>query len=270
MTKNFDLLEQSVSLTLSKTITADLSGKPAAGPAPMAAPAAAAQPTGKPAAQTAQAAPGARPAATPKAARPAVAQAALPQAALPQAAAPRPATLSGNPAHVSAVPVAMGTAVAAQEAALDDPDLLPPASPRHLSAHPEAKPLYEKGFTLFARKDYDQSIIVFQNFLKRFPDDIYSDNAQFWIAEAYLNENRPAEAESGYRAVLRNYEHRSTLDGYKTPDAIYRLGQLYARRGEQRRAHLFFGALAERFPETSAGRKAQRELDTLTANTASR
>jgi tol-pal system protein YbgF len=256
MTKNFDLLEQSVALTLSKTITADLS-QPAAPAAP--APAQAAKPAPMPAPKAAAPAPQAHASQAPPA----------PKSAS-MAAGPVPATLSGHPNAVQPTPVAMASVESAQQAAVEDPDLLPPQSPRHLTAHQEAKPLYEKGFVLFARKDYDQAIIAFQDFLKRFPDDIYSDNAQFWIAESYLDENRPAEAEAGYRAVLRNYEHRSTLEGFKTPDAIYRLGQMYARRGEVRRARQFYGVLAERFPETSAGRKAQRELDTLSVNTAAR
>ena len=147
---------------------------------------------------------------------------------------------------------------------------MPPQQPRRLTAHAPAKPLYEKGFALFAKRDFEQSIIVFQNFLNRFPDDIYSDNAQFWIAEAYLNQSRPREAEDAYRAVLRNYEHRSTLEGYKTPDAIYRIGQAHLRRSDTEKARQYFEALGERFPETSAGRKAVRELATLGLNTAQR
>jgi tol-pal system protein YbgF len=149
-----------------------------------------------------------------------------------------------------------------------DPDLMPPQSPARLVAHKEAKPLYEKGFALFARKEYDQSILVFRNFLSRFPEDIYSDNAQFWIGESFNGMNRPEEAEQAYRQVLRGYDHRSTLEGFKTPDAIYRLGQIYQRREDRRRARMYYEALAERFPETSAGRKAQRELDTMGMNTA--
>ncbi len=278
MTKNFDLLEQSVALTLSKTITADLGGKPvSSGPLP----ALQSQPAPQPQALSrAQATPEATPVALAPArsggeAVPAVVASSAPAGAPKpgfsapvQTMAPKPATAKAATAHVTPVALRSGEAPAAQP--VDDPDLLPPQSPRHLTAHQQAKPLYEKGFALFAKRDYDQSIIVFQNFLTRFPDDIYSDNAQFWIAEAYLNESRPREAEEGYRAVLRNYEHRSTLEGFKTPDAIYRLGQMYQQRADLRRARRFYEVLVERFPETSAGRKAQRELATLAVNTAAR
>jgi tol-pal system protein YbgF len=151
---------------------------------------------------------------------------------------------------------------------LDDPDLIPPANPRKLRGHGAAKALYEKGFRYFARKDFKQAIMVYQDFLGRFPGDVYSDNAQFWIGESYFRQKRFAEAEQAYREVLRNYEHRSTLEGYKTPDAIYRIGQTYLKREDPRRARYYFSSAAERFPGTSAGRKAQHELATLILKTA--
>ena len=253
MVTNFDLLEQSVALTLSKTITADLNAR-AAEPAPAAgSPAAGTRPDSAQAAQTR----------TARHAAPIAAPIAAPTAQ--PAARPMQAALVQDGASSDGV-----SAAAMGRSPAGDPDLLPPQNPTKLSAHREAKALYEKGFALFARKDYDAAVIVFQNFLKRYPDDIYSDNAQFWVAESYAGMNRPQEAEQAYRAVLRNYEHRSTLEGYKTPDAIYRLGQTYLNQGEAGRARQYFEALGERFPDTSAGRKAVRELSTLGINTAAR
>lgn len=270
MATNFDLLEQSLALALAQGITADM-------PAPAAAR------NARPSASAPQGtAPPPAPSAHPHAS-------AAPERQANEHAPPGDSQIAANadPAAMAQRPAGDGTAVnrdaalAAMvmggqedsrqtEAAFQDPDLMPPASPTRLIAHREAKPLYEKGFALFARKHYDQSIIVFRNFLNRFPNDIYSDNAQFWIGESYLNLDRGREAENSYRKVLRNYEHRSTLEGYKTPDAIYRLAQAHQKRDDLRRARYYYQALAERFPDTSAGRKAQRELDTIGLNTAAR
>jgi tol-pal system protein YbgF len=172
---------------------------------------------------------------------------------------PRTVTMTTTAAAISPV---------GRRQTMDDPDLVPPANPRALKSHGAAKSLYEKGFRHFARKDFDQTILVYQDFLERFPEDNYSDNAQFWIGEAYFRQDRLAEAEMAYRQVLRNYEHRSTLEGYKTPDAIYRIGQAYLKRSDSQRARYYFSAAAERFPGTSAGRKAQHELATLVLKTA--
>ena len=152
---------------------------------------------------------------------------------------------------------------------IEDPDLRSPEKPRKLVAHPKAKPLYERAFSQFARKQFDQAIVLFEDFLRRFPNDHYSDNAQFWVGESHFRMNRYDQAEVAYRNVLRHYEHRSTLEGYKTPDAIYRLAQTLSKRNDTPLAKVFFETAAERFPGTSAGRRAQHELQTLVARTAS-
>ncbi len=250
MTTNFDLLEQSVALTLSKTITADLrqSAPPPAAPRSPA------------------------PAAAPVAAAPAPAKSAPSTGAPPASPAPAMAETAATPpgGKAALVPVAQRRPAANPAVPARDPDLTPPGAPVQLSAHREAKPLYERGFALFARKDYAQAIIVFGNFLQRFPDDIYSDNAQFWIAESHRALDQTDEAEAGYRAVLRTYAHRSTLEGYKTPDAMYRLAQMFQQRGDTQRAKQFYDGLVAAFPDTSAGRKATRELAAIGLQTAKR
>lgn len=149
-----------------------------------------------------------------------------------------------------------------------DPDLTPPVSPRELKPHRQAKALYNKGFKFLAKKKYAQAVMVYEDFLNRFPGDIYSDNAQFWVGEAYFKQNKLDEAEKAYRKVLKNYEHKSTLEGYKTPDAIYRIGLTYLKREMTKKAGEYFKDVATRFPETSAGKKAKRELEGLMRETA--
>ena len=172
----------------------------------------------------------------------------------------------------AAVPLAAAAAVAAaaeaEPATFSDPDLQPPAKPREQTANPEAKPAYEKGFVYFAKGEYEESIRIYKDFLTRFPNDAHSDNAQFWIGEAHLQLKQIDQADNAFRQVLRNYAHKSTLEGYKTPDAIYKLGQISLQRNDRARAEYYFSNTAERFPETTAGQRAQRDLDQIRVNTA--
>jgi tol-pal system protein YbgF len=181
------------------------------------------------------------------------------------AESPRPASAPGVP--IAPVPVAMA-APEEKPAVFKDPDLEPPANPRALASHPEAKPLYDKGFVYLAKGDYETSIRLYQDFLKQFPDDNHSDNAQFWIGEAELQMKQMDKAEAAYREVLRNYAHKSTLEGYKTPDAIYKLGQISLLRNQSSRAEYYFRNVSERFPDSTAAQKAQRELESIRVNTA--
>jgi tol-pal system protein YbgF len=306
MSTNFDLLEQSVALTLSKSIdksndrSADSGGTAkapaaaqmtapvarsagsstsAASKTPVAAPAPAPAPAGvKPAAEetiapreapeAAQPAPMDTPKAIGQTHKPApvamsAAQAAKPQSAPPTAAHAAPGAAAQKPAPKPLVPAAASApaAAAAQPPSFNDPDLTPPKHPKTLTANRAAKALYERGFALYANRQYDQAVLVYQNFLSRYPEDIYSDNAQFWIGESFLNMDKLADAETAYRKVLREYEHKNSLEGYKTPEAIYRLGTLAGKRNDTPKARYYYGNVAGRYPESSAGRKAQRELE---------
>lgn len=150
----------------------------------------------------------------------------------------------------------------------EDPDLIPPVNPIVLSAIPEAKPLYERGFVHYAKGKFEESIRVYEEFLSRFGNDAHADNAQFWIGEANFRLQRYEASEAAYRQVLRNYEHKSTLEGFKTPDAIYRLGHIYLTRNRIGRAQYYFSNAARRFPESTSGRKSRRELDAIEVDTA--
>ena len=286
MATNFDLLEQSVALSLSKQVGRTPVIEPARLELPL--PEVAMRKVG-----------GTSPTRRPPPLPPTLKE---PEAAPPGAPAPSPGTrkaadyrktpgrgLSQIPsAPISAAPARSGGSVAllvpvkadraetlispraggSNGERLDDPDLTPPARPRILKAHPAARKLYDTGFTLFAHRKYDQAIMVYEDFLSRFPGDIYSDNAQFWIGEAYFQRDMLVQAEAAFRNVLRNYEHRSTLEGYKTPEAIYRIGLTFLQRGDTRRAGYYLANVAGRFPKSSAGRKAQRELEGLSVRTA--
>ena len=47
--------------------------------------------------------------------------------------------------------------------------------------------------------------------------------------------------------------------GNKAPDALYRMGQIYLRRGDTARAQAYFDKVREQFPDTAAARLALRE-----------
>ena len=153
----------------------------------------------------------------------------------------------------------------------EDRDLSPPLSPIILHNEPGAKQAYERGYARFVQGDDEGSLRIFEDFLASYRHDRHRDNAQFWIGEAYLHKNDLQAAEQAYRQVLRHYEHRPTREGFKTPDAIYRLGQIYQLRGQPERAAYYFSHLVAQFPQSPSARKAQRALGSLvdTASTAS-
>ena len=142
-----------------------------------------------------------------------------------------------------------------------DPDLNPPENPFILIRHPGVKKIYNQGMTAIIQKNHDQAIQVFENFTKRFPDDLDSDNAFYWIGRSHLELKELKKAEKAFRKVLTLYEHRPTSQGYKTPDSIYMLGKLQTLQKLDQRAVYYFEEVIKRFPGSAAARNAERVLD---------
>ena len=155
------------------------------------------------------------------------------------------------------------TSLASAKASKDsfsDPDLNPPEDPFILIRHPGVKKIYNQGMTAVIQKDHPQAILVFENFTKRFPDNLDSDNAFYWIGRSYFELNEFKKAEEAFRKVLTRYEHRPTSQGYKTPDSIYMLGKLSVKLNLEQRAVYYFEEVIKRFPGSAAARNAERDL----------
>jgi len=142
-----------------------------------------------------------------------------------------------------------------------DPDLNIPEAPFILIRHPGVKKIYNQGMTAVIQKNHEQAILIFKNFTKRFPDNLDSDNAYYWIGRSHMELNDLKKAEMAFRKVLRNYEHRPTSQGYKTPDVIYMLGKLHEKQNLDQRAVYYFEEVIKRFPGSAAARNAERDLE---------
>jgi TolA-binding protein len=148
----------------------------------------------------------------------------------------------------------------ASQNAFSDPDLVPPHDPFILIRHPGVKKIYNQGMTAVIQKNHPQAILVFENFTSRFPDNLDSDNAFYWIGRSYFELNEWKKAEESFRKVLTRYEHRPTSQGYKTPDSIYMLGKLQLQQNLEQRAVYYFEEVIKRFPGSAAARNAERDL----------
>ncbi len=119
---------------------------------------------------------------------------------------------------------------------------------------------FNQGMTAVIQKNHHQAILVFENFTTRFPDNIDSDNAFYWIGRAYFELNEWEKAEESFRKVLTRYEHLPTSQGYKTSDSIYMLGKLQLQKNLEQRAIYYFEEVIKRFPGSAAARNAERDL----------
>ncbi len=144
-----------------------------------------------------------------------------------------------------------------------DPDLDPPDDPFILIRHPGVKRIYNQGMTAIIKKNHEQAIKVFENFTERFPNDLDSDNAFYWIGRSHLELNQLEKAEGAFRKVLTLYEHRPTTQGYKTPDSIYMLGKLNQHKNLNQPASYYYKEVIKRFPGSAAAKNAERDLGNI-------
>ena len=145
----------------------------------------------------------------------------------------------------------------------EDPDLNGPAEPLALQRRPGIKKLYNQGMSAFIQGDYPAAVDVFKGFVEEFEDDVDSDNAYYWIGYSQFKLGKWDAAESAFRKVLQNYEHRPTSQGFKTPDAIYMLGKLAETRKQPDLAAYYFKNVLENYPGSAAANNAQEDLRAL-------
>ena len=150
-----------------------------------------------------------------------------------------------------------------KEPEFEDPDLSEPENPVILIRHPGVKKIYNQGMNEVIQRQHESAIRIFENYVKRFPEDMDSDNALYWIGHSYFQLKQNQKAERAFRKILTGYEHRPTSQGYKTPDAIYMLGKISERRRDLVASKYYFRNVIARYPGSVAARNATRDLNRL-------
>ena len=150
-----------------------------------------------------------------------------------------------------------------KEPEFEDPDLSEPENPVILIRHPGVKKIYNQGMNEVIQRQHESAIRIFENYVKRFPEDMDSDNALYWIGHSYFQLKQNQKAERAFRKILTGYEHRPTSQGYKTPDAIYMLGKISERRRDPVASKYYYQTVIARYPGSVAARNATRDLNRL-------
>ncbi len=142
------------------------------------------------------------------------------------------------------------------------PDTTPTPSRSYYPAPPDATTdqeesvlspteVYLQAFGDYASGRYQVAVQGFQNFLQRFPNNSYASNAQYWLADAYYNQQQYNLAIAEYRKVLDNYPRAP-----KSPDALLRIASAHLQLGNSAEALQTIETLKRRYPENTAASKA--------------
>ena len=117
---------------------------------------------------------------------------------------------------------------------------------------------YEEARELLEEKNYRGAIARFKEFLKKYPESDYSDNAQYWIGESHYALREFDQAILEFDAVRRKYPK-----GDKVPASLLKLAFAFAELGDRLDARLILQELIDRYPQSQEVVKAKQKLKAL-------
>ena len=119
----------------------------------------------------------------------------------------------------------------------------------------EAQTNYQAAFNLLKQAEYVKAIDAFDKFLVKYPDSQYSENAQYWMAEALYVTRRYNEAITEYMKLVSTYPQSQ-----RVPNSLLKIGYSYYEMGQADEAKKILQDLIQKFPGTTAARDAEDRL----------
>ena len=117
-------------------------------------------------------------------------------------------------------------------------------------AKAKTPPNYDKALSAYRNKDYDESILLFQNLALSNPPNKLKDNIAFWIGTNYVALEMYDDAILQFETVINKFPR-----GNKAHDSRYMLGMTYSKKGESSRAvEVLEGALKKNPPSEVRGK----------------
>lgn len=170
--------------------------------------------------------------------------------------------ISGNSGAVEGAPAggaagnAPGNATAgnASAATRQQAAIAPP--PPSGASDPGAKQLYETAYGHLLQQDYGAAEDAFDDFLKRYPNDGLSGNAQYWLGESHYVRGQYKAAAQAFLKGYQTYGRSA-----KAPDSLLKLAMSLDRLGQKDAACSSYGELASKFPSAPAHVKARAQSE---------
>jgi tol-pal system protein YbgF len=118
--------------------------------------------------------------------------------------------------------------------------------------------LFDTAWADFTAGQWTLCVEGFTTYLKTFPRSDAADDAQFYIGECQLADNKFAAAMDSYSRVISTYPR-----GDKVPDAYYKRGIAFDRLGQPDRAKESWETLMKSYPDSELAPLAKQQVDRL-------
>lgn len=132
-----------------------------------------------------------------------------------------------------------------------------PSAPKPVSTEvsgPE-KQDYSNAYNELRNGHTSQSIEQFKAYLSKYPNSMYANNAQYWLAEAYRVDKNNNASYQAFVDVIEKYPN-----GAKVPDALLRLGMLEMDKNNVSKAREYFTRIAAEFPKSQVAPIAAKKM----------
>lgn len=117
---------------------------------------------------------------------------------------------------------------------------------------------YQQAFDLLKQSQHEQAINAFRSFLANNPVNDYSDNAQYWLGEAFYVMRQFEQAIEEYNKLVSDYP-----DSQKLTHALLKIGYSYHELGQHEEATNYLQGLTRTYPGTTASRLAEDRLKAI-------
>jgi tol-pal system protein YbgF len=117
---------------------------------------------------------------------------------------------------------------------------------------------YDQAFDLLKLGQYEPAIQGFTAYLDKYPAGDFSDNAQYWLGEAYYVTRRFDQALQEYNRLVINFPHSQ-----KYTHALLKIGYSLQELGRIDEAKKYLQALVRQYPGETASRLAEERLKSI-------
>lgn len=120
---------------------------------------------------------------------------------------------------------------------------------------PSPQSYFDAAWGFYASSKFDDAILLFQDFLKRFPDHPDAPRAQMMIGDSQLMLGKYKEALNAFSEVIARYKASDQL-----PDAYYKQGFCQEQLGQKAAAEKSYKTVIAEYPQSTAATLAAQAL----------
>lgn len=117
------------------------------------------------------------------------------------------------------------------------------------------KTLYQEAYESLRNGHNTHAIAAFNSLITEFPGGEYSDNAQYWLGEAYKVNRDYNSAKQAFSKVALLYP-----DSPKVPDALLKLAYIELEQNNLAKANIYLTQLEKNHPHSNAAQLAKKKL----------